>query len=76
MNILKQVRSYADEKQAICIQNDSIPKELYVQYGVNRGLRDINGNGVLTGLTNISEVISSKMEDGKKVHGFEIIKLR
>ena len=67
MNILKQVRSYADEKQAVCIQNDSIPKELYVQYGVNRGLRDINGNGVLTGLTNISEVISSKMEDGKKV---------
>ena len=67
MNILKQVRSYADEKQAVCLQNDSIPKELYAKYGVNRGLRDINGNGVLTGLTNISEVISSKMEDGKKV---------
>ena len=67
MNILKQVRSYAEAKQAVCLQNDSIPKELYVKYGVNRGLRDINGNGVLTGLTNISEVISSKMEDGKKV---------
>ena len=67
MNILKQVRSYAEAKQAVCLQNDSIPKELYVKYGVNRGLRDINGNGVLTGLTNISEVISSKMDDGKKV---------
>ena len=67
MNILKQVRSYAEEKQAVCIQNDSIPKELYAQYGVNRGLRDLHGNGVLTGLTNISEVISSKIVDGEKV---------
>lgn len=67
MNILKQVRSYAEEQQETCIKNDSIPKELYSKYGVNRGLRDINGNGVLTGLTNISEIISSKMIDGEKV---------
>ena len=67
MNILKQVRSYAEEQQATCIKNDSIPKELYLKYGVNRGLRDLNGNGVLTGLTNISEVISSKIIDGQKI---------
>ena len=67
MNILKQVRSYAEAQQATCIKNDSIPKELYLKYGVNRGLRDINGNGVLTGLTNISEVLSSKMINGEKV---------
>ena len=34
---------------------------------MNRGLRDINGNGVLTGLTNISKIESFKMKDGKKV---------
>ena len=67
MNILKQVRSYAEQIQDTCIKNDSIPKELYAKYGVNRGLRDINGNGVLTGLTNISEIISSKIIDGEKV---------
>ncbi len=67
MNILKQVRSYAEQIQDTCIKNDSIPKELYAKYGVNRGLRDINGNGVLTGLTNISEIISSKTIDGEKV---------
>lgn len=67
MNILKQVRSYAEQIQDTCIKNDSIPKELYAKYGVNRGLRDINGNGVLTGLTNISEIISSKIVDGEKV---------
>ena len=67
MNILKQVRSYAEQIQDTCVKNDSIPKELYAKYGVNRGLRDINGNGVLTGLTNISEIISSKMVNGEKV---------
>ena len=67
MNILKQVRSYAEQIEATCVKNDSIPKELYAKYGVNRGLRDINGNGVLTGLTNISEIISSKMVNGEKV---------
>ena len=67
MNILKQVRSYAEQIQDTCIKNDSIPKELYAKYGVNRGLRDINGNGVLTGLTTISEIISSKIVDGEKV---------
>ena len=67
MNMLKQVRSYAEQIQDTCVKNDSIPKELYAKYGVNRGLRDINGNGVLTGLTNISEIISSKMVNGEKV---------
>ncbi len=67
MNILKQVRSYAEQIQDTCVKNDFIPKELYAKYGVNRGLRDINGNGVLTGLTNISEIISSKMVNGEKV---------
>ena len=67
MNILKQVRSYAEQIEATCVKNDSIPKELYAKYGVNRGLRDINGNGVLTGLTNISEIISSKIINGEKV---------
>ena len=35
-------------------QNGQIDKELYDRYQVNRGLRDLNGNGVLTGLTEIS----------------------
>ena len=44
-----------------------ISEELYRQYDVKRGLRDLNGKGVLTGLTNISEICSSKMVDGKSV---------
>lgn len=49
----------------ICIENSSIKPELYYEHKVNRGLRDINGKGVLTGLTEISE-IQSKEFDGEK----------
>lgn len=43
-----------------CVANGTIPQELYGVYNVNRGLRDINGKGVLTGLTEISTINSVK----------------
>ncbi|MCD7765637.1 MAG: citrate synthase, partial [Lachnospiraceae bacterium] len=58
---------YTRKGSQICRKNDSIPRELYKEYGVNSGLRDINGNGVLTGLTNISLIVSSKKENGQKI---------
>lgn len=58
---------YAKNQEEICRKNDTIALRLYDEYGVNRGLRDENGNGVLTGLTNISKIVSSKIVDGKKV---------
>ncbi|MFR3321537.1 MAG: hypothetical protein ACLTSZ_10900 [Lachnospiraceae bacterium] len=45
---------YMEAQAAVCAQADQIDKELYLKYGVKRGLRDLNGKGVLTGLTNIS----------------------
>lgn len=42
----------------LCIDNSSIDSTLYGKYDVKRGLRDINGKGVLTGLTEIAEVRS------------------
>ena len=41
-----------------------IDPELYSKYDVKRGLRDINGKGVLVGLTEISDVCSTKIVDG------------
>ena len=41
--------------------------ELYKKYQVNRGLRDLDGNGVLTGLTEISEIEAYIFEEGKKI---------
>lgn len=48
-----------------------IDPELYTRYDVKRGLRDNNGKGVLTGLTNISDVRATQVIDGKTVpaHG-------
>ena len=46
---------------------DLIENELFVKYDVKRGLRDLNGKGVLTGLTRISEIIAKKIVDGKEV---------
>lgn len=63
----KELMAYAMEKQEICIKNDEIPDSLYKEYGVNRGLRDENGKGVLTGLTNISKIVSFDESGGKKV---------
>lgn len=36
---------YAAKKQDICIKNDTISDSLFREYGVNRGLRDVNGKG-------------------------------
>jgi len=61
------VKNYVLEKEAICRANDTISKRLYTEYGVQKGLRDENGNGVLAGLTNISKIVASRIENGEKV---------
>lgn len=50
-----------------CRNAGVIDQNLYVEYDVKRGLRDSNGAGVLTGLTEISDVTAYKLEGGKKV---------
>lgn len=52
-------------------QAGTIDPSLYTKYDVKRGLRDLNGKGVLAGLTNISDVRATQIVDGKAVpaHG-------
>ena len=64
---LTQLNDYTTRSEAVCRRNDTISPRLYEEYGVKKGLRDENGNGVLAGLTNISKITSSKIVDGKKV---------
>lgn len=52
---------------AICCDDGRIDKELYEKFQVNRGLRDQNGKGILTGLTEISEVHAKKLVDGREI---------
>ena len=50
-----------------CQTNDIIDQELYTKYEVKRGLRDLDGRGVLTGLTDISTINAYKNVDGELV---------
>lgn len=51
----------------LCEHHNMIEKDLYAKYEVKRGLRDLNGKGVLAGLTNISDVCARKIVDGVEV---------
>lgn len=61
------ITDYTDEQVKLCVKNDQIDKNLYQEYGVKRGLRDEQGQGVLTGLTNISQITAFKNVNGEKV---------
>ena len=51
----------------LCEKNYDIDPALYQKYDVKRGLRDINGQGVRAGLTNISNVSATAIVDGESV---------
>ena len=64
---MERIDGYTEKLAEVCIKNDQIDKALYDEYGVKRGLRDQNGAGVLTGLTNISSVRAFDIIDGQKI---------
>lgn len=66
-NSILELTPAVEQLASICRENSRINTELYLQKHVKRGLRDIDGNGVVAGLTNISEIISKKTIDGKEV---------
>ncbi|MBE6033520.1 MAG: citrate/2-methylcitrate synthase [Clostridiales bacterium] len=63
--ITEEIQSLA----AKCIENSTIDSSLYKKYEVNRGLRDLKGNGVLTGLTEISGIYAFDVDEetGEKI---------
>lgn len=62
-NLLPEIISLAN----VAEKSDDINAELYSKFDVKRGLRDINGKGVLCGLTQISEICSSEVINGETV---------
>jgi len=63
-NSYSKITPEIEKLAKICAANEIDPN-LYSQYDVKRGLRDLNGKGVLTGLTRISEIKATKTVDGK-----------
>jgi len=52
---------------ALSLKNSTIDPADYTRFDVKRGLRDLNGSGVVAGLTEISEILAFETMDGKKV---------
>ena len=61
------IKRYAAAQSELCIRNDAIANDKFEEYHVFRGLRDLNGKGVTTGLTNISKITSFKEENGERI---------
>ncbi len=64
------------ELSKLSIENGTIDPALYTKYNVKRGLRDSDGKGVLTGLTELSEVSGHETIDGKRVECEGILRYR
>lgn len=64
---MRKSEDYLAEYAQLCRGMDKIDTQLFDEYGVQRGLRDKNGNGVVAGLTHISRIESFKLENGEKV---------
>lgn len=66
MTKYENVQQYTEKMAALCRENDGVSRELYKRFDVKAGLRDENGQGVVAGLTNISEVKAFELVDGVK----------
>lgn len=83
MNNYSLIKEFTGRYAKMCRKKDAIPSELFEQYDVKKGLRDKNGNGVVSGLTNVSKIHAFKFEDGKKIpcdgqlwyRGYDVIDL-
>lgn len=63
-----EITQYIKEMAARSTENNHISPEMYAEKNVKRGLRDNDGNGVITGLTEISNIVSKKtLADGTVV---------
>lgn len=64
----KQMKSQLlDQYMQYVTQQDRVDESLYRKYDVKRGLRDLNGRGVVTGITNISRIEAFDNIDGKEI---------
>ncbi len=67
MQLDDELNSQFEDLVNYCMLSGKIDQNLYTEYDVKRGLRDSNGKGVLTGLTEIADVVSYEIVDGSKV---------
>ncbi len=63
VDVAEKMKSFEQE----LVNTHRINPNLYVEYDVKRGLRDSAGKGVLTGLTEVSDVNGYQLEEGRQI---------
>jgi len=62
------ITEYIKDMADLSDRNNGIKPEMYGTYDVKRGLRDINGNGVVAGLTEVSRIKAKEKDaDGNEI---------
>ena len=64
---INNLSSFTKARLGLCIESDTIDNNLYEEYGVKRGLRDLNGIGINAGITNISLSRAYKPDSDKLI---------
>lgn len=64
MSFNTKVTPQIEDLAEVCRENTRIAQNLYREYDVKKGLRDLNGQGVRAGLTNISNIVSFEDVNG------------
>lgn len=58
-----EITPYIAEMAEVSNRNNCILPDMYVKHKVNKGLRDMNGNGVVTGLTEVSKIKAKEINE-------------
>lgn len=64
---MKDLEDMMEKLEQELLKNQRIDPNLYIEYDVKRGLRDSAGKGVLTGLTEISDVVAYDLINGRRI---------
>ncbi len=72
----KEYEKFIESKRHMCEENDAFEPADYSKYDVKKGLRDVQGNGVIVGLTEVSQVDGTVIVDGVKTECEGILRYR
>ena len=72
----KEYASFIESKRKLCVENDTFAQAEYSKYDVKKGLRDTQGNGVIVGLTEVSQVDGTTTVNGEKQECEGILRYR
>ena len=68
MRNFSDITSYVRELANLSCENNHIQPAMYTEHQVNRGLRDMEGKGVVTGLTEVSTINAKKLGPDGQFH--------